>query len=99
MEILIIIAYGLILAMVAPFVLPKSDFYGKFVPVSIALITGSLSWLLLTWLGFSYASPWIWFLVMILMPIAAWFGTGYISKTRESKEASDLEAIRLRGKA
>jgi len=99
MELLIIVAYGLILALVGPFVLPKSEFYGKFVPASIALTAGSAAWLLLTWLGLSYESPWIWFIVMTLMPVAAWFGTGYISKTREAKEASDLEAIRLRGKA
>jgi len=58
MEFLIIIAYSAILAMVGPFVLAKSDHYGKLVPVSIALVAGSALWLILTWVGFSYSSAW-----------------------------------------
>ena len=98
MEILIIVAYAGILAMVAPFVLPKSDFYGNLVPASLALSSGSFVWLVLTWFGFSYSSPWIWFIAMLVMPVATWFGTGYLSRTRAAAEASKLAEIRLRGK-
>jgi hypothetical protein len=56
-------------------------------------------WLLLTWLGFSYNEAWIWFIVMLLMPVATLFGTAYVRKTREAEEAKALEAIRLSGKA
>ena len=41
MELLIILAYAGILALVAPFVLPKSDHYGNLVPVAIAATSGA----------------------------------------------------------
>lgn len=99
MELLIIIVYAAILAGVAPFVLPKSDHYGKLVPVGIALTFGSVLWLLLTWLGFRYEEAWIWFIVMLTMPIATWAGTSYILKNREAEEAKKLAELRLSGKA
>jgi len=87
MEILIIIAYAAILAMVGQFVLAKSDHYGKLVPVSISLVAGSALWLILTWVGFSYSSAWIWFIVMLAMPAAGWFGTKYLVAKREAGES------------
>jgi hypothetical protein len=52
MEILVVIAYAAILALVAPFVFPPSEHYGKLVPAGIALVSGAGAWLTLTWLGF-----------------------------------------------
>ena len=99
MELLIILAYAAILGLVGTFVLDKSDHYGRFVPVSISLIAGSALWLLLTWFGFSYSSVWIWFIVMLSMPAAGWFGTNFLVAKREAEEARQLASIRLRGKA
>ncbi|MDA7799406.1 hypothetical protein N9453_00785 [Aquiluna sp.] len=98
MELLIILAYAAILGLVGTFVLDKSDHYGRFVPVSISLIAGSALWLLLTWFGFSYSSVWIWFIVMLAMPAAGFFGTRILVAKREQAEAVELAAIRLRGK-
>jgi hypothetical protein len=99
MELLVILAYAAILALVAPFVLPKTDFYGKLVPFSVALTSGSVVWLVLTWLGFSYTEAWIWFIAMLAMPAATWFTAGYLLKTRETSEATKLAELRLRGQA
>jgi hypothetical protein len=99
MELAVILVYAILLALVAPFVLPKSDFYGKLVPFSTALAAGSVLWILLTWIGFSYQEAWIWFIVMLGMPAATWFTVGYLNRTRVAMEAKELEAIRLRGKA
>lgn len=99
MELLVIVAYAAILALVAPFVMPKSEHFGNLVPGALALTAGSVLWLLLTWFGFAYDEAWIWFIVMLLMPVATLFGTSYIRKTREAEEAKALEAIRLSGKA
>jgi hypothetical protein len=99
MEILVLLAYAAILALVAPFVIEKSEHYGSLVPAGLALVSGSALWFLLTWLGFHYDEAWIWFIVMLAMPAAVWFGTSYLAKTRVQAEASKLEAIRLRGKA
>lgn len=99
MELLVIVTYAAILAGVAPFVLPKSDHYGKLVPVGVALTFGSVLWLLLTWLGFRYDEAWIWFIVMLTMPVATWIATSRLLKTREAQEAKALSELRLGGKA
>ncbi len=99
MELLVIVAYAGLLALVAPFVMPRSEHFGKLVPGAIALTWGSVLWLLLTWFGFPYNEAWIWLIVMLLMPVATWFGTSFIRKTREAEEAKALEAIRLGRKA
>ena len=99
MELAVIFFYALLLALVAPFVLPKSDFYGRLVPASIALAAGSLLWIIFTWLGFNQQEAWIWFIVMLGMPTVTWFVVGYLHRTREALEAKELEVIRLRSKA
>lgn len=99
MEILIIALYGLLLALVAPFVLPPSDHYGKAVPAAISLVAGSVIWVVLTWLGLSYQQAWIWFAVMLGMPVAGWFGTRYLDKSRQKSEQARLTAIRSGSKA
>ena len=97
MELLLIVAYAAILALISPFVLPPSDYYGRFVPASIALTAGALLWLLLTWLGFHYDEAWIWFIVMLGMPLAGWFGTRFLDTSRKDAEARELERLRLGG--
>jgi hypothetical protein len=99
MEILVLLAYAAILALVAPFVLPRSEHYGKLVPAGISLVSGSLIWLILTWAGFHYDEAWIWFIVMLAMPAAVIFGTRYLARTRASAEEKKLSEIRLGGKA
>ncbi|MFM1994408.1 MAG: hypothetical protein RL537_1097 [Actinomycetota bacterium] len=99
MEILIIALYGLLLALVAPFVLPPSDHYGKAVPAAISLVAGSIIWLALTWLGLSYQEAWIWFAVMLGMPAAGWLGTRNLDKRRQQSEQARLSVIRSGGKA
>ena len=99
MEILVLLAYAAILALVAPFVLPKSEHYGSFVPAGISLVSGSVMWLILTWAGFHYDEAWIWFIVMLAMPAAVIFGTRYLSSTRAQAEEQKLAELRLGGKA
>ena len=40
MELLVVVAYAAILALVAPFVFPPSEHYGKLVPAGISLVSG-----------------------------------------------------------
>ncbi|SCX14068.1 hypothetical protein [Candidatus Aquiluna sp. UB-MaderosW2red] len=94
MEILVLLGYTAILSLVAPFVMPKSDFYGRFVPAGIAAVSGSALWLIFTWLGFHYDEAWIWFVVMLGMPAAIWFATGFLNSRRSSAEAKELEQLR-----
>ena len=99
MEILVIVFYAAILALVAPFVLKQTDHYGKLVPAGIAAVSGGALWFILTWAGLHYDEAWIWFIVMLGMPIATFFGSNFLAKKREHEEEEELAAIRLRGKA
>lgn len=99
MELLVILVYAGILALVVPFVLPKTDFYGRLVPFSVALTSGSLVWLVLTWVGFSYTEAWIWLIAMLVMPVATWIGAKKLLNKRQGAEAVKLAQLRLSGKA
>ena len=94
MEFLFIVFYTAILGLVAPYVQIGSDRYGMLVPPAIGLATGSVLWILLTWLGFSYIDGWIWTIVMVSMPIAMFFGSKTLDKKREQSDTLALEATR-----
>jgi hypothetical protein len=60
------------------------------------VVSGSVLWIILTWLGFSYSEVWIWFLTMILMPVAVYFGSKTLEKVRETAEQEQLGALRAK---
>jgi uncharacterized membrane protein YeaQ/YmgE (transglycosylase-associated protein family) len=94
MEFLFIVFYAAILGLVAPYVQIGSDRYGSFVPPVIGLATGSVLWVLLTWLGFGYTDAWIWSIVMLSMPLAMFFGAKALDKQREKLDEQALAATR-----
>jgi cyanate permease len=94
MELLIIAIYAGILALVAPFIVGRSNNYGSLVPFGLAAVSGALLFLVLTWLGFSYEEAWIWFTVMLGMPAALWFGLKLIERKRTAEDDAELERIR-----
>jgi lipopolysaccharide export LptBFGC system permease protein LptF len=94
MEFLFIVFYTAILGLVAPYVKITSDRYGSLVPPAIGLATGSLLWILLTWLGFSYVDGWIWTIVMLSMPVAMFFASKALANKREQEDNKALAATR-----
>jgi lipopolysaccharide export LptBFGC system permease protein LptF len=94
MEFLFIVFYAAILGLVAPYVQIGSDRYGSFVPPVIGIATGSVLWVLLTWLGFGYTDGWIWTIVMLGMPVAMFFGSKALDKKREKLDEQALAATR-----
>ncbi|CAB4633271.1 MAG: hypothetical protein F2613_02040 [Actinobacteria bacterium] len=94
MEFLFIVFYAAILGLVAPYVQIGSDRYGSFVPPVIGLATGSVLWVLLTWIGFGYTDAWIWSIVMLGMPVAMFFGSKALDKQREKLDEQALAATR-----
>lgn len=93
MELLIVAFYAGILALVAPYVFLTNDFVGKLVPFGVALVVGSALWIAFTWLGFSHSEPWIWFIVMLGMPVGVWFGVRVIQNKRKKLEDEQLAAL------
>ncbi|CAN1498772.1 MFS_ShiA_like domain containing protein [Microbacteriaceae bacterium] len=94
MEFLFIVFYASILGLVAPYVQIGSDRYGSLVPPVIGLATGSVLWILLTWLGFSYTDGWIWSIVMLGMPVAMFFGAKALDNQRKKTDEQALAATR-----
>ena len=94
MEFLFIVFYAAILGLVAPYVQIGSDRYGSFVPPAIGLVSGSMLWILLTWLGLSYTDGWIWSIVMLGMPVAMFFGSKVLDSQRKKIDEQALTATR-----
>lgn len=94
MEFLFITFYAVILGLVAPYVTIRSDKYGVLVPPTIALASGAALWVILTWFGLDYTSGWIWSIVMILMPVAMFFGAKRIEGIRAKQDNEKLIAAR-----
>lgn len=84
LNVLFIVIYAGILGLVAPYVGIKSNNYGSYVPTAIAVVSGSVFWIIGTWAGLHYDQVWIWLIVMLLMPAATWFGAKFIDKRREA---------------
>lgn len=95
MELLIVAIYAGILALVAPYVFLMNDFVGKLVPLGFGLVSGSILWVIFTWLGFNYAEPWIWFIVMLGMPAFAWLGVRWLQSRRARLEAEELAKLEV----
>lgn len=93
MELLIVAIYAGILALVAPYVFLMNEFVGKLAPLGIGMATGSVLWIILTWVGFNYAEPWIWFIVMLGMPAAVWVGVRWLQANRAKLEAAELAKL------
>ncbi len=92
LNILFLVIYAGILGLVAPYVGVKSEHYGSYVPTALAVTSGSILWILLTWIGMHYDEAWIWLIVMLGMPAAMWFGGKLIEKRRKEGKTSKLSS-------
>jgi hypothetical protein len=97
-NVLFIVIYAGILGLVAPYVGIKSNNYGSYVPTALAVISGSVLWIIGTWAGLHYDQVWIWLIVMLLMPAATWFGAKYIDKRREAGKSLKPAALKNNAK-
>jgi lipopolysaccharide export LptBFGC system permease protein LptF len=88
----VVVLYTLVLGLVAPYITVHSEKYGALVPPTIALVTGSALWVLLTWLGFAYTDGWTWIIVMVAMPVVMMFAASRLAKARDKAFAKQLEA-------
>lgn len=69
MEIAIIVVYGAILGLVAPYLTTRAKEYGVLLPPAIATVTGTVAFSVLTWLGVKSDQAWAWALIMLSMPV------------------------------
>jgi uncharacterized membrane protein YeaQ/YmgE (transglycosylase-associated protein family) len=86
----VIVGYSVILGLVAPYINAKSEEYGWLLPPAIALATGSILWVVLTWLGFKYEEAYIWAIIMVVMPLVMVLLSTRIAHARINKREAKL---------
>ena len=82
MELAFILVYAAILGLVAPYLGLNTKTLGSLVPGTIALVSGAMSWALLTWFGMHYDQAWIWIISMLAMPAAMLLGVRWLANNR-----------------
>jgi uncharacterized membrane protein YfcA len=82
LNLLFIAIYAVLLGLVSPYVGLAGEHFGSYVPTALAVVSGSVLWMLGTWSGLHYDEAWIWLIVMLGMPAAMWFGSKLIAKKR-----------------
>jgi len=88
----VVLLYTLILGLVAPYITVHSEKYGALVPPAIALATGSVLWVVVTWVGLSYTNAWTWLIVMVAMPIVMMVGSSRLAKARDAAFEAKIHA-------
>lgn len=86
----VIFIYAVILGLVAPYITANSEKYGVLLPPTIGLVTGSVLWGTLTWLGMGYTDAWIWIIIMVAMPISMIIFSRRVAKARDASEEEAL---------
>lgn len=81
-EIAFLVVYTVILALVTPYIVGKSEYYGTLVPAGIALVYGSVLWVILTLAGLKSDNAWIWVITMFTMPVVMYLGVLRIRAVR-----------------
>ncbi|MFM5903650.1 MAG: hypothetical protein ACKOOD_01025 [Microbacteriaceae bacterium] len=90
----VVILYTLVLGLVAPYITVHSEKYGALVPPTVALSTGSVLWVILTWSGMAYSDAWTWLIVMVLMPVVMMFVSSRLAKSRDKAFETKLAAAK-----
>ena len=84
MELAFILVYAAILGLVAPYLGIDLKLIGSLVPGAIALVFGSITWAVLTWVGLQYDEAWIWLIVMLGMPAVMVLSVRWMSAKRSA---------------
>lgn len=90
----VILLYTLVLGLVAPYISVHSEKYGALVPPTIALVTGSVIWSALIWLGVSTQDGWLWLSIMVAMPLVMIFASARLASARDKAYEAKLAAAK-----
>lgn len=89
----VVVVYGILLGMITPYVIGKSDKHGSLVPGSIAVTSATVLWLIFTWVGLSHSGAAIWLLVMLLTPPITFIAIRYLRSKRTLQDENQLKAV------
>ena len=91
----VMIVYALIVGLVSPYILGKRETVGSLVAFGSSIALGSLLWVIFTWTGLSQQEWWFWLILMLVMPVAAYFTMRILEQRRLKAEAAAISSIRL----
>ena len=92
-EVLFLVIYAGLLTAVTPYISKHADDFGVLIPGALSLLTGSLVWSILTWVGLSDTDGWIWALTMVLMPVGLGIALPQYAKLRKSGGLSFVDSF------
>ena len=82
-----IVIYGVVLGLMAPYLITGKQNYGALVGYALPIVFGLIFYVLLTWVGLKNDEAWIWLIVMLGMPAVMIFGLRFINARRSKEDA------------
>ena len=89
----VVVVYGILLGLITPYVIGKSDKHGSLVPGSIAVTVGSALWLIFTLVGLPHSGAAIWLLVMLITPPVTFIAIRYLRSQRAIQDDKQLKSL------
>lgn len=83
-----ILIYGLILGLMAPYLLSGKENFGVLLAPALALVFGFVAWTIMIWLGLKTNDFWIWLVTMLGMPMVMILGVRFIRNRRTKSETA-----------
>lgn len=81
-ELAFLLVYATIIALVAPYIIGKSEYYGSLVPAAFAMVYGAIIWAVLYATGMRSDNYLIWIITMLTMPLVMYVGIYRLRQVR-----------------
>jgi len=83
-----ILIYGLILGLMAPYLLSGKENFGVLLAPALALVFGFAAWTIMIWFGMKTSDYWIWMITMLGMPLVMILGVRFVRSRRVKSETA-----------
>ncbi|WP_066040351.1 hypothetical protein [Herbiconiux solani] len=93
MELLFITLGGIILGLLARYLLPNRDRHGAALIPAIGAAVSAVVWVGLTWLGWAWDGGWIWVVSLVVTAIVVVAADILIGRTRKTHDAERLQLL------
>ena len=93
MELLFITLGGIILGLLARYLLPNRDRHGVVLIPAIGAAVSAVVWVGLTWLGWAWDGGWIWVVSLVVTAVVVVAADILIGRTRKTHDAERLQLL------
>ncbi|GAA3915906.1 hypothetical protein [Microbacterium invictum] len=94
MQILLALIFGAAYGAVLHYTMPGRASRGVALAPIVGAVLGGLTWLVMTWLGFTLESPWLWLVSVIVPVVVVPVALTVLRRVRDAHDAR--ERVRLR---